>query len=665
MARVGNAAQEGRSSRSERGGANGERGAQDARDNKRAQGGRDPHGTHGLRERLARSSVKTAFSLYATGALATAIVLSLISTSVLGLLAESTLLPYPFAYSGTFVFDEESISLLPAEVLSWYETPAYENVDGTSSTDSGSGGTGSNGEQEAGGTGSVGSGNVVSDVNASNSGANASANAGNAADGTGGTDTNDGSQQSGTPIVLYVETAASDNKRPIDLGSPPAEALGETVVDLEWARRETPNENLPLGKIASYHAATAPSRAGATEAASLSASMPPNANGERPLVSNIGYYIPFAEDSQLYRLIANIAVLSVPVIFATCFIVAGRLLYRNRIARPVAAMDAAARRIAAGDLDFKVEPQREDELGQLCAQFETMRAELFRSKGEMWHAAENRRRVNAAFAHDLRTPLTVVKGRAEFVSMATNDDRVKEAAAAISRQADRLAHYADSMSGLDSLESAPARRTPVALEHLITQVAEDARTAAGTHATANREIAVTCTSHNLPAFTMTDASALLRIADNLTSNAIRHASASVEIELSWENDMLTLAVTDDGPGFGASAKRALEPFWRGEERQGTSAGGANGHMGLGLYICSVLCAKHGGALSVADCPEGGGIATARVLAPACKPEGSAAPEAAAAPEATTTPEPEPEPEPAAAPEPAATPATTPENSAHP
>lgn len=121
-------------------------------------------------------------------------------------------------------------------------------------------------------------------------------------------------------------------------------------------------------------------------------------------------------------------------VFVACLAVAGRRFYRDRLAGPIAAMDDAAGRIASGDLDFSVAPQRADELGRLCGQFEAMRAELERAEGKLWRAAESRRQVNAAFAHDLRTPLTVVRGQAELIGRAAEGEEVR----ALSRIADNL-----------------------------------------------------------------------------------------------------------------------------------------------------------------------------------------------------------------------------------
>ena len=526
-------------------------------------GVREGGAARGLRARLAGCSVKAAFALYAAGALAAALVLSIVSSGVFGLLAQTTLSDDPYAYSGTFVFDEGSNSLVPAETLSWYELSAFDSL------------------YEQGGT----------EMGA------------------------DGESLGASAVFLYVEGSARGDAKPISLDDPPAGVPDGTVVDVSWTASvsDVYDESLSFSEISAYDAAERPARPGFEAALALTEQLPENADGEKPIVSNVGYYVPYPGDSVAYRMTAWAFVASVPVIFVVCLAVAGRRFYRARLAGPVAAMDDAAQRIAAGDLDFEMAPQRGDELGRLCARFEEMRSELARAKAETWRAAESRRRVNAAFAHDLRTPLTVIRGRAELIGMVSGDNRVLSAASAISRQAERLSAYADSMAGLDSLEDAPVVRAPVACEELLRQVEEDVRSAAE-----GGGISVTVSSRGLPPAAEVDAAAVLRVADNLASNAVRHARSAVEVGLSWEDGVLVIEVADDGPGFGDAAARALEPFWRGVDDRAASAGGACGHMGLGLYVCSVLCARHGGSLAVGDREGGGAVAAATFTASAAE-----------------------------------------------
>lgn len=507
----------------------------------------------GLRRRVANCSVRTAFALYAAAALLAALALSFVSTGLLGLLANATLPADPSAYSGTYVYDARSNELVPAEALSWYETPAYETL-----------------------------------AAAEDEQAEPSADA---------TDV----------VMLYVESRADRSALPVSVSDPPDASPDGEVVDLSWwstSVSEIYDQALSFAEIPAYDAAASAARPGAEAAVRLAAELPANADGERPVVSNVGYYLPYPNDPGPYRALALAAVASVPVVFVACLVVAGRRFYRARLAGPVAVMDDAARRIAASDLDFHVEPQRADELGRLCAQLEAMRAELARTEGELWRAAENRRQVNAAFAHDLRTPLTVIAGQAELIGRMAERDDVREAAAAIARQAERLAAFAESMRGLDALEAAEV--TPAALDPgaWLDETAADARAVA-------REagIELVVERAGLPERVLADGRALSRIADNLVANAMRHAHDEARLSLSWEGGTLTLAVADDGPGFAEAAlAHAAEPFW-GESK------GTDGHLGLGLYVARTLAERHGGRLELSNRTEGGGLARARVLAP--------------------------------------------------
>lgn len=516
----------------------------------------------GLRSRAANCSVRTAFALYAAVALLAALALSFVVTGLLGLLANSLLPVDPYAYSGTYVYDARKGELVPAEALSWYEIPASEALYESSSVQ------------------------VTTDA----------------------TDV----------VILYVESRADAGKLPIAVDAPPAEARDGELTDLAWwtGAEGAQGKSLDFADVAAYDAVARAARPGSDDAERLAEELPANADGERPAVSNVGYYLPYPGDPSAYRALAWLAVASVPAIFAACLVVAGRRFYQSRLAGPLAAMDDAAHRIAANDLDFRVRATRDDELGRLCGQFEAMRAELARTEGELWRAAESRRQVNAAFAHDLRTPLTVVRGQAELIARIAEKDDVRAAAAAIVRQAERLSDFADSMRGLDALEAAevdPAPLDPAAWMRGAEADAREVVRGAGS--------GLVVASKGLPSLVMADGRALSRIADNLVANAARYARSEVGVSLSWEDDELELVVTDDGPGFGEAAlERAAEPFW-GESK------GAGGHLGLGLYVARLLAEKHGGSLELARAEGGGALVRARVSAPKAPPVAPDAPDA--------------------------------------
>ena len=110
---------------------------------------------------------------------------------------------------------------------------------------------------------------------------------------------------------------------------------------------------------------------------------------------------------------------------------------------------------------YRCRPRR-GRAGQLCASFEAMRAALAQNFSEMWRQMEERKRLNAAFAHDLRTPLTVLKGYNEMLQ-ASGDEQTRTTAITMQRHISRLENYVDTMSHLRRLEDTQPtyRQTPL------------------------------------------------------------------------------------------------------------------------------------------------------------------------------------------------------------
>ncbi|MDO5734787.1 MAG: histidine kinase dimerization/phospho-acceptor domain-containing protein, partial [Eubacteriales bacterium] len=88
---------------------------------------------------------------------------------------------------------------------------------------------------------------------------------------------------------------------------------------------------------------------------------------------------------------------------------------------------------------------------KLCASFEIMRSTLENNFSLMWRQAEDRQQLHAAFVHDLRTPLTVLKGYGEMLE-ASSDAMVKDTAKTMGKHIQRLEDYIETMSRLRSLE---------------------------------------------------------------------------------------------------------------------------------------------------------------------------------------------------------------------
>lgn len=296
-------------------------------------------------------------------------------------------------------------------------------------------------------------------------------------------------------------------------------------------------------------------------------------------------------DMRLYSFYGTMSVLTVPIVFIICVLLAGVIFYMRKLKKPLALLDSASARIADGDLEFKVEYESRNEFGRLAASFETMRQSLYGTNREMWRMMEGRRRLNAAFAHDLRTPLTVLRGYCDFLLQYVPDGKIdnEKAISTLSTMdvyLKRLEGYTTTMSSLQKLDELELSAKQVSFNSICEELGNTADMLIE-----EKRLAFNGNGDGVLSIDMT---AVFQVYENLVSNAVRYAENEVRIFCSVMDGALSVCVFDDGPGFTPEAlKNAAEPYFRDEKDLSDTA-----HFGIGLYICRLLCEKHGGALSI-------------------------------------------------------------------
>ena len=301
---------------------------------------------------------------------------------------------------------------------------------------------------------------------------------------------------------------------------------------------------------------------------------------------------PTPEQQRILDVLDGVRLAAVLVLPAVGLAAAGFLFYRWKLKKPVQVLRAGTERIRNHDLDFSIPEVSGDELGQICAAFETMRAELLETSQELWRQAEERKRLNAAFSHDLRNPVTVLKGSVLLLKQGKADGQVLDR---MERYILRLEQYVEAMSSIQRLEQMPVRTGPVDGKVLRSELEETARLLApGVEpALAVPDLGTLCMDHGL----------FLTTAENLIGNAARFARGKLELRLALSAGVLSLTVMDDGPGFPESLlESGPKPFGKAED--------SAEHFGMGLYSSDLMCRKHGGALQLTNRPEGGAAVTA-------------------------------------------------------
>lgn len=281
-----------------------------------------------------------------------------------------------------------------------------------------------------------------------------------------------------------------------------------------------------------------------------------------------------------------------PVYSALCVMAAALLFYRNKLKQPLAQLKSASEKISDNNLDFQMEYHSKDELGQLCASFELMRVTLAGNLSEMWRQMEERKQLNAAFAHDLRTPLTVLKGYCEIL-LGSEHPQTREIAAVMEKHVTRMEAYVDGMSRLQRMEDAKPECKSVPVQSLVASLHESAQ--------------MLCTQNHKKLFFQNhvkvshlslDSTFILQVHNNLISNAARYAKSSVTLSVSMQDGCFLLSVSDDGKGFSQSIlHQAANPYVTEEHNDPA-------HFGLGLYICRLLCERHNGRITIVNLPVG-------------------------------------------------------------
>jgi len=278
---------------------------------------------------------------------------------------------------------------------------------------------------------------------------------------------------------------------------------------------------------------------------------------------------------------------------------AGAIFYRIKLKAPISQLSMGAERIMENDLNFSVEVRSKDELGQLCRSFESMRIELIRSNRELWQQMEERKRLNAAFAHDLRNPVTVLKGSAAILQKGIEQGNLTiesagESISLITQYSARIENYIQAMTSVQKLEElvlVPKAVGWVALSK------ELKNSLAILGANAKKEIEFLTSGEDRQIYV--DSYIVHNVAENLVSNALQHSKESITVDMSCDDEKIMISISDDGPGFSSAIlKKGAAPFLRDDNtEQGQS-------FGMGLYICRLLCEKHGGTLTLENHPNG-------------------------------------------------------------
>lgn len=299
---------------------------------------------------------------------------------------------------------------------------------------------------------------------------------------------------------------------------------------------------------------------------------------------------PFSTTENIIYYGSYFAMIGLPSLYIVFGIgMTAAIYYKKKLRIPIAQLQNGVEKIQANDLDFHIEYHGADEMGQLCSSMEKMRQELRVNNKALWESLEQRKLLNASVAHDLRTPITVLKGYLDYLERNISQKKITEEILAdtISSMQDalmRLEQYVECVRDVEKVECIELKSKPEKAASLLAEIEKNV-------CCLKQEKEIIIENQVTSAEICIDKSVFFRIFENLLQNALRFAEKRIVIEISEINTFLLLTVKDDGQGFSDIDLRKATTVFYSESKE---------HFGVGLSICKVLCEKHGGSLHITN-----------------------------------------------------------------
>ncbi len=217
---------------------------------------------------------------------------------------------------------------------------------------------------------------------------------------------------------------------------------------------------------------------------------------------------------------------------------------------------------------------------------------------------QSQRYFVADASHELRGPLTVIRGNLDLLKRNFSEDDRRESLKAIERELIRMSKIVDDLLLLTEVESGqPTQQQEVSLKNILLEELDRARTLAG-----ERKIVV---ERQEDLVAKGDAQRLRHLLANLVDNAIKYTpeSGTVTLSLFQDNSWACLEVSDTGIGiFPEHLPHIFDRFYRVDKARARTGGG----IGLGLAIAKGIAEQHGGKLAVTSQPGKGSKFTLRL-----------------------------------------------------
>ena len=293
------------------------------------------------------------------------------------------------------------------------------------------------------------------------------------------------------------------------------------------------------------------------------------------------------------RLIAKDVLFTATVILVFTALSIGLWIYRS-IATPLVKLKKATQNIKEGNLDFVLEVEGDDEFSELCRDFEEMRKRLKESAEEKVLMDKENKELISNISHDLKTPITAVKGYVEGImdGVADTPEKMDRYVKTIYNKTNEMDHLINELTFYSKIDTnrIPYTFSKLNVEDYFSDCAEEVGLELET-----RGIELVYANYvESGVQVIADGEQIRRVIHNIISNAIKYMDKPkgiIQIRVKDVGDFIQVEIEDNGKGIAAKDLPSIfDRFYRTDVSRNSSKGGS----GIGLSIVKKILEDHGG-----------------------------------------------------------------------